>query len=213
ADYQIGGMTYWPQSIPQVGCGLQDLGFTVDDVYAAFEALRQENLAIIEQTPVTSLLPTVKDTKYDGDEVEVSEGPLSHCQSVYLSTTNDARGFVSLVSFALDKKNPVRATTINSMPGAVYATSESLYLAVRHRKTWGQGANWMPGLIDNVSEATSIHKFDLDPKGKAADYVASGVVKGRVLNQFAMSEHDDVLRIATTTGRLPSPSVHSTITT
>jgi hypothetical protein len=31
------------------------------------------------------------------------------------------------------------------------------------------------------------------------------------LNQFAMDEHDDHLRIATTTGHVPSPDVHSTL--
>jgi hypothetical protein len=37
------------------------------------------------------------------------------------------------------------------------------------------------------------------------------VVKGRVLNQFAMDEHAGHLRIATTTGHLPSSDVHNTL--
>jgi uncharacterized secreted protein with C-terminal beta-propeller domain len=41
--------------------------------------------------------------------------------------------------------------------------------------------------------------------------VASGTVPGHVLNQFALDERGDVLRVATTTGRVPSPNVSSTL--
>jgi uncharacterized secreted protein with C-terminal beta-propeller domain len=43
---------------------------------------------------------------------------------------------------------------------------------------------------------TEVHCFDLDADG--ATYVASGSVPGTVLNQWALSEHDEHLRIATT---------------
>jgi uncharacterized secreted protein with C-terminal beta-propeller domain len=58
-----------------------------------------------------------------------------------------------------------------------------------------------------------VHKFALHPGGAAPDYAASGVVKGRILNQFAMDEHNGVFRIATTNGRVPNPNVYSTIST
>jgi hypothetical protein len=45
---------------------------------------------------------------------------------------------------------------------------------------------------------TLIHQFRLGP-GTEASYVASGEVEGRLLNQFAMSEFDGDLRVATTT--------------
>ena len=43
---------------------------------------------------------------------------------------------------------------------------------------------------------TEVHQFDLGRDG--ATYLASGSVPGTVLNQWALSEHDDHLRIATT---------------
>jgi uncharacterized secreted protein with C-terminal beta-propeller domain len=44
---------------------------------------------------------------------------------------------------------------------------------------------------------TAIHRFGIaDPA--SAEYRASGEVRGFVLNQFALSEHDGVLRVATT---------------
>ena len=45
---------------------------------------------------------------------------------------------------------------------------------------------------------TLIHQFSLDD-GTGATYVASGEVEGRLLNQFAMSEYNGDLRVATTT--------------
>ncbi len=51
---------------------------------------------------------------------------------------------------------------------------------------------------DTGAPPTLIHQFRLDD-GTAATYVASGEVQGRLLNQFAMSEYNGDLRVATTT--------------
>ena len=57
----------------------------------------------------------------------------------------------------------------------------------------------VPKALDDYSAPpTFIHQFSLG-NGTDAAYVASGVVEGRLLNQFAMSEHEGDLRVATTT--------------
>src|SRR5690606_2844509 len=147
----------------------------------------------------------------DAFEAHVSEGPLTACEDILLSNIDDARGFFSLASFAIDSEAPLAATTLVSRPGAVYADADSLYVAVRHSRSWWSEDTWFPDLEEEVDDATSIHKFALHPDGEAAEYEATGVVKGRVLNQFAMDEHEGMLRIATTSGHLPAPDVHSTI--
>ena len=45
--------------------------------------------------------------------------------------------------------------------------------------------------------ATLIHRFDISKPGSTT-YRASGGVPGYLLNQFSMSEHDGVLRVAST---------------
>jgi uncharacterized secreted protein with C-terminal beta-propeller domain len=50
----------------------------------------------------------------------------------------------------------------------------------------------------NTAEWTSIHRVVIE--NGEIEYVASGKVPGRVLNQFSMDEHDGYFRIATTTG-------------
>ncbi|RBQ16592.1 hypothetical protein DP939_29585 [Spongiactinospora rosea] len=47
-------------------------------------------------------------------------------------------------------------------------------------------------------ERTEIHRFDISGGGEPR-YVASGEVPGRLLNQYALSEHEGHLRVATTT--------------
>ncbi|MFO7566525.1 MAG: beta-propeller domain-containing protein [Enhygromyxa sp.] len=212
-ELNISGLFYWPLGVPAKTCGLAEHGLTLPELYAMFEELRLFNLALIEATPVEELLPSITDTHYDESElqVEVSQGPLSACDEVYLSQTDDARGFLSLASLTIGERAPMTGSTIMSRPGAVYGSKDALYVAVRHRRS-SQGA-WFPGLEVHVNDATSVHKFALRPDQAGSSYAGSGVVKGRILNQFAMDEREGVLRIATTVGWLPSPNVYSTITT
>ncbi|MFO7563257.1 MAG: beta-propeller domain-containing protein [Enhygromyxa sp.] len=218
-EINIEGLSYWPEELPAERCGLAELGFTLDEVTELFEQLRRANLELIEETPVSELLPWVRDTQYgEGKgfaQVHTSEGPLSSCDEIYISQTGDARGFLSLVSFAIGEiapvgqMAPVAATTMMSRPGAVYGSKDAFYVAVRHQRD-PQGI-WFGGLEEGVNDATSVHKFALFHGSARSEYAASGVVKGRVLNQFAMDEHKGAFRIATTVGRLPSPDVYSTI--
>jgi hypothetical protein len=204
----IAGLSYWPD-MPAVNCGLEDFGFTLPEVLALFAELHLANLALIEQADVSDLLPSVRDTLYSEDGVHITQGPLSSCDEVYLSQTGDAQGFLSLVSFAIGEQEPVAASTISSRPGAVYGSTDSLYVAVRH--ALDPNSTWFEGLEDDVVDATAVHKFTLHPGGMASEYTSSGVVKGRILNQFAMDEHEGAFRIATTSGHVPNPDVYSTV--
>ncbi|CAN5839568.1 hypothetical protein BH23ACT10_BH23ACT10_20550 [soil metagenome] len=53
-----------------------------------------------------------------------------------------------------------------------------------------------PPLDPSPTVTTEVHRFELDDGGSS--YAASGSVPGHVLNQWALSEHDGHLRIATT---------------
>lgn len=208
-ELEVPGLSYWPDGLPAVECGFEDRGVTTHEVKALFEALRLANLERIEQTPVTGLLPRVRDTWYADGAVQTTQGPLSACDELYVSPSGDGPAFLSLVSFAIGAQAPVAASTILSRPGAVYASKDSLYVAVRHKR--GPGDSWFPTIEGDAAEATTVHKFALHPGGAAAEYAASGAVGGRILNQFAMDEHSGALRIATTSGYLPDPNVYSTV--
>ena len=117
--------------------------------------------------------------------------------------SQSVQALLNLRAIAIDD---LALASVVSRPGAVYASEDSLYVAARHYRqdfdTWFSGAD---------REATTVHKFRLGVDAAPAVYVASGLVEGHVLNQFAMDEHEGFLRIATSNGMVPDPDVHSAL--
>ncbi|HEX9041122.1 MAG TPA: beta-propeller domain-containing protein [Trebonia sp.] len=80
----------------------------------------------------------------------------------------------------------------------VYGTTSSLYVASGAMVTpWGAGGTYVRG--SGSVQGTQIYRFDVSQPGPPR-YVASGSVPGYLLNQYAMSEWNGYLRVATTTG-------------
>ena len=90
----------------------------------------------------------------------------------------------------------------------MYASPTALYLAADQVPE----PTTVAGYVNYSYNATNsiIHKFALQET--ETRYRGSVSLPGHILNQFAMDEHDGHLRIATTTGRVPSPDVHSSLT-
>ena len=76
----------------------------------------------------------------------------------------------------------------------VYASSDVLVLAESAFSGW-----WFWG-NDDMDEMTNLHTFDISAPD-ATLYTGSGRIAGTVLNQFSLSEHEGVLRVATTVGQ------------
>lgn len=193
----------------------ETLPYDLTKVDAAFAKLAAENAAKIKEASVEEWLPKVTDTWYKDGKPSVQGSPLTDCSGYYLSQTGDGSSLLSVASFDLTEFSPMKASTIIAKPGAVYASKQSLYIATRHYRGWDYYGNghttWFEELPEGLNQATTLHKFLLAADSPTTGYVGSGVVKGRVLNQFAMSDHQGKLRIATTHGHVPDPDVHSTI--
>jgi hypothetical protein len=156
----------------------------VDTAYAAHLAQLQ---VTAEQTPDDYFLPKL-DLQQDG--VQLGQ---ESCPSVLRASAADGTDFVSIVSFDLESLGPPARTVIAAKPGFVYASGEALYMA------------------SHDGAGSAVHKLAL--AGKDTRYAGSGRVAGHVLNQFSMDERNQVLRIATSLGRVPSPNVTSSVTT
>jgi len=172
-------------------------------VNAAYESLRATNVEAINSAPIEALLGTLRDDLGDPSP----DAALHACKGFYDSPHADGVAFLSLMSLDLGTESAVRSSTIVSRPGASYAADDAYYIAVRQNADSGI---YYQELKDEA-ESSTLHKFDLS--GASNRYAASGLVKGRVLNQFAMDQADDYLRIATTSGHVPDPAVHSTLST
>jgi hypothetical protein len=135
----------------------------------------------------------------------------SMCNGLLRTAIHDGQAFTSVVSFDLrDDKTAPTTATLESRPGAVFASADALYLSVGHQKQ-NAGGRWYGASYANVDEASEIHKFKIGESPKDTRYIGSGIVPGHVLNQFAMDEWSGYLRVATTSGRVPDPNVSSAI--
>ena len=118
------------------------------------------------------------------------------CRSVRRPRVFSGAGVLTVYTVDLAKGLPaVDADAIFASGDTVYASETSLYVATQR---WDGG-----GL-------TSIHRFDTSDPDRTG-YGTSGAVPGSLLNQFSLSEHDGILRAATTVGF--GPDAESRVTT
>lgn len=176
-----------------------NLGATSSDaeVAAAYDKLLADNEAAIAKLTLGDVLPRLADS--------LGGAP---AKTMFQSNMPDGAAFTTVLS--LDMANAAGATkavTVISRPGAVFSSADALYVAVPHAQD-GYGG-WFDGHAE--PELTTVHEFALGASALATDYRGSGIVKGRVLNQFAMDAKDGKLRVATTTGHLPDPNVENTL--
>jgi hypothetical protein len=141
--------------------------------------------------------------------VKDGETEVLGCDTLLRTRIRDGNAFTTLVSFDIsaDGVPPVTAT-VQSRPGAVFASADALYMAVVHRRE--PGGAWY-GQASDASEVSEIHKFRIGDRPGETRYAGSGTVPGHVLNQFAMDEWYGYLRVATTRGRVPDPKVSSVV--
>lgn len=179
-------------------CGAAQTGETLLAGIAKIEQLRADNNAKIDAA--------VFDIGVLAREGDAILGKLD-CSDFYRETQADGTGVTTVLS--LDMAGTAAPTLANvlSRAGAVYASASSLYMAVPHRRAAGYG--WYDSVA--TDEASTVHRFQIGIDPTATSYLASGVVPGHVLNQFAMDEYADVLRIATTKGQVPNPNVESVL--
>lgn len=197
----------WPESVGY-SCGAPSTFEEILKIQGAFDALRAENRRKIEALTVADFFPSVVDTRHEATGDLVDANLLAECRNFYASEATGGSSFLSVASFDLSRAEPMQVTTVVGRPGAVYASADSLYVATRNEY---RGGDWYYDGPAEGAEATTVHRFAF-VDGPGTQYQGTGVVKGRVLSQFAMDEHDGFFRLATTSGRVPSPDVHSTVT-
>ncbi|HEX4979198.1 MAG TPA: beta-propeller domain-containing protein [Acidimicrobiales bacterium] len=115
------------------------------------------------------------------------------CERVHHPSGSTGAALVSVVTIDPDDPRPSGGAAVAGAGETVYASAGRLYVT---SSDWAAAPEGDIGRPAN-GPATSIHAFDITDRS-GARYVASGSVEGTLLNQFAMSEHEGVLRVATT---------------
>jgi len=165
-------------------------------VLAQFEQLKKSNERRIRAE--RAQFPTLRDNGSTRTLCDAQHTPLA-----------DGRAFTTLISIDMVRTEPAITTTVQSRPGAVFASDSGLYVAVRHERL-GFDTPWY-GFYGSYEELSDVHKFHIGRRPDETRYIGSGVVPGRVLNQFSMDELQGYLRIATTRGHAPDPRAESSV--
>ncbi|CAN5860050.1 hypothetical protein BH24ACT3_BH24ACT3_11840 [soil metagenome] len=157
-------------------------------------AATEANEAAIASSTIEDWLPAQRPVDSLGRPAGAEQTAVN-CDSVHHPDDVADTSLVSVLT--VDLSEPLAVDDGAAVAGGaetVYASAEHLYVASVRWPTVGAG-DWSfgPG-----PATTEVHRFAIGGDQPAA-YQASGAVEGTVLNQFALSEHQGDLRVATTT--------------
>jgi hypothetical protein len=175
---------------------------SAEGLQQAYDARRAEIDAAIDDAPASSFLPWVHRIDAEGKADDEAA-----CDNALAAQAAQGKSFISLVSFDLSSLSRPWRTLIAGKPGYVYASEAALYLATDGVDGGDAIAHYGSATLDR----STIHKFALE--GLSTSYRGSAAIAGHVLNQFSLDELDGVLRVATSSGWVPDPSVSSNLTT
>ncbi|WP_130011340.1 beta-propeller domain-containing protein [Serinicoccus sediminis] len=174
----------------------------------AEDEAEQVNREIIEASALDDWLPhlqTVQGTRSDGTQRAVP------CEDVARPPEFSGLSVMSVLTFDLgaDQLELTSAGGLVASGSTVYASTDRLVVATSPWEAWAL-TDGPAGVLPRGGGAatTALHTFDLTDAG-STDYLASGTVDGRLLDQFSVDEADGVVRVATTTdasGSTPSSS-------
>ena len=159
---------------------------------AAQEAI-DNNQKIIEQLSLEDMLPQVHERV--GSQIITHHMDGDDCSDFAAPEESLNRGYTSIFTLDLiSEELEFEADHIVGNWPLVYSSQDTLIITENAWDWW-----WFWG-NDNLDEATNIHTFDISQPGETA-YTGSGRVDGTILDQFSISEHEGVVRVATTTGQ------------
>lgn len=155
------------------------------------QAVSEANMRALAGLTLADFMPSYEDLS-DGEQ-ETNSQRLVSSQDCYYPVTKDGGGSVTtVVSFELnDPELSFSSVGIVSDAHIVYASTRALYIATHSYETDLEGEG-------SYSRQAVIYKFDLT--GEQVTCVGGGGIDGWILNQFSLGEHEDVLRVAVTTG-------------
>ena len=193
----------------QTGFG-QRLGFVTptDGTDQSVVAAINENKRVVRRAPISAWLP--RTYREDGTGATTPVRQALACGEI--GRPAEFSGFAITWTATLDlntdakRVDAIGSAGVVGSGGVVYASGRRLYVSTQ-RYAFNGGPVPVPiaggrpsGLLRPLRQlpaTTVIHAFDLSPADGAA-YLASGSVDGTLLNQFAMSEFNGDLRVATT---------------
>ena len=175
----------------------QDLAFVSPNGPSSEARALEANRQVIADSEIDDWLGGYR--LLDGEGKAISEGRLAECSAV--ARPAQFHGFSTTTVLSIDLARGLsepNGAAVLADGQQIYASAKHLYVAIG---AWQDPMIFLGDSIvpsDQDDATTTIHRFSYD--GNAAAYTATGEVTGSLLNDFSMSEHDGVLRVATTAG-------------
>lgn len=171
-----------------------DLGFVFPQGSNGEDAAERVNREIVAETDLADWLPSYSLRVND----DTTSGQLTDCANVH--APQEFSGFGSLSVLTIDGESGLDtpgAASVLASGQNVYASSNSMWISTNQWYDW-EILDENERAATEDSYTTQIHGFEI---GSATpEYLASGTVRGHLLNQFSLSEYDGVLRVASTDG-------------
>ncbi|MFI1196916.1 beta-propeller domain-containing protein [Micromonospora sp. NPDC020750] len=166
------------------------------------------NRAVIARADLDAWLPT-----YDRTEGGRSDAGRVGCDRLSATTDSTGTAVLTVLSFdlATGRLGDGDPVSVAGDADTVYGTAGSLYLAGQQQRPGQLRPRGRPGFSGDAT--TVIHQFDTGAPGRPR-YLASGAVPGTLINQYALSEWQGHLRVATTSsgdGRRARPATESAV--
>ncbi len=186
------------------------LPFLFPSTPGAEESATDANRALVEKSTIDNWLPTFRIVEPDGSVS--SEGPAIECDRMHLPDEHSGFGAVSVLTVDLSDGLQLKdALGVVTDGQTVYASTDRLTVATAR---WPEFNPETGEPVGDEDYSTALHTFDITDTERAT-YIASGEVTGSLLSQYSLSEHNGVLRVATTAGEPwgAEPTSESFVTT
>ncbi|HUC15241.1 MAG TPA: beta-propeller domain-containing protein, partial [Acidimicrobiales bacterium] len=183
---------------------------------AAQKAATAANRALIESSRASDWLPSTSVTTGRGKSAKTVTRAAS-CAATYHTAIASGLGTVSVVSLDPTSDAPGSEVTVLGNAENVYVSATQLYVATT---AWQFQSGWtcppspfaacpmepadVPASPVSDAISTDIYGFDISNPSEPR-YIGSGTVPGTLIGQYAMSEYNGYLRVATTAGE-PTPA-------
>jgi hypothetical protein len=155
------------------------------------ERAAARNAAIVRAADARSWLPSYTVRTARGKTT--ATGPLVQCRDIRRPPHFAGFGLVTVLTFDVERGlEPLDSDAIVSDGRIVYASRTRLYVATERWDRRTLDGRPAPGGV-----RTQIHAFDISSPTRT-QYRGSGSVAGVLLNQWSLSEHRGILRVAST---------------
>lgn len=160
---------------------------------AAHAAAKARNRQILADAPAEAWLPRA--LFIDVRRGRLEHRPLVQCRHVWRPAEFSGLGLTTVTTVGVENGLELRdADAIFSDAEIVYTSRESLFVSTERWRDRPDATAFPRRAPAGVR--TILHKFGIG--GPVTRYRGSGAVEGYLMNQWSLSEHEDVMRVAST---------------